>query len=636
MKVDGENRWDMSLLNLSIRFHPDHDYPHLRPFHEKYGIISGIGIDQHFGPDYKIGFELGWGGILEKIRTYWKLHGSAQDEFYSAHEKTVLAIQRWIARTSSEIRRRLEAETDAELAANLAGMLESNDQIVAEPPRTLRDACQWMAWWNIITRSYNREGAGPQLDELLRPYYERDASAGLIDDETAIFYFACLFLNDTHYYEICVPDLEGNDTTSRVSYLLLEAAHRMKAGVNLTIRVHDKLDPEILRLSVRNLLEDKKGCPRYTGEPGLMEGYMRNGYSRQLARDRLMVGCNWMTIPGKEYTMNDVVKLNLAKVFEVAYQEMMGDASAAPSVERLWSLFSAHLRKAIGIIKEGHDWHLAYMKDSAPELVLNLLCHGPIERAHDASDGGVDLYNMCIDGMALANVADSFSALEQRIEIEGLIDWDTLTAILESDWEGIEGERVRAMMLSSEKYGQGVSRGDAWALRITDLFTRLCADTPTPKGRRVVPGWFAWANALRDGKYLKASPDGRRKGDPIAHGANPSNGFRSDGAATAIVASVAAVQPRYGNTAPVQLDFDPGTLSAAEQENVLLSLIVSHARLGGTLLNLNILDVEKLKEAKDDPDKYPNLIVRLTGFPVFFASLSPEYRQLVIDRVVGD
>ena len=48
--------------------------------------------------------------------------------------------------------------------------------------------------------------------------------------------------------------------------------------------------------------------------------------------------------------------------------------------------------------------------ENEPELVLNLLTHGPIERGLNVTNGGVDHYNMCVDGAGLANVADSFAA----------------------------------------------------------------------------------------------------------------------------------------------------------------------------------------------------------------------------------
>ena len=56
---------------------------------------------------------------------------------------------------------------------------------------------------------------------------------------------------------------------------------------------------------------------------------------------------------------------------------------------------------------------------------------------------------------------------------------------------------------------------------------------------------------------------------------------------------------------------------------------------GNTLLNINIIDAKKILEAHKDPFKYPDLVVRVTGFTAFFAMLSPEFRQLVVDRVTS-
>ena len=153
-----------------------------------------------------------------------------------------------------------------------------------------------------------------------------------------------------------------------------------------------------------------------------------------------------------------------------------------------------------------------------------------------------------------------------------------------------------------------------------------------PKGRRLIPGWFSWARTIEYGRAVGATPNGRRAGEPISHGANPNPGFRRDGAVTAQSNGIAAVQPGYGNTAPLQLEFDP-LLSAEEGGvDVVLALIKGHFARGGTLININILDGAKLLEANRDPDRYPDLVVRVTGFTAYFASLSPEFRQLVVDR----
>lgn len=625
----------MVLLNRlrKCNWPPEFDYAELKPDQQRYGIISGIGNDAHFAPDYRIGLELGWGGLLAKVRRFRAEHGPDKAEFYEAEERVIQAVQGWIRRTVAAIEAARGRQSDPALEDNLREMAEANRWLIEGAPRTLREACQWIAWFNMASRTYNRDGAGGQLDVLLRPYYERDRRAGRIDDEDAIFLLACLLLNDPHYYQLGGPAADGQDQTSHLSFLILEAAHRLKSTCNLTIRVHDGLDPRLLRKGVEYLIQDRTAWPRFSGDKALVEGFMRNGYSAELARQRIAVGCNWMALPGLEYTMNDTVKINVAKVFMVAFDEMLAD-DPNPCVDSLWQRFEQHLRSAVLCTARGIDVQLDHQHLNEPELLLNLLTHGPIERGLNVTNGGVDLYNMCIDGAGLANVADSFAAIQCRVEEQQRITWNDLAGQLRDDYPGVEGERIRLMMRTAPHYGEGDSLGDRWALRVSQLLTRLVTEKPTPGGRRMIPGWFSWADTLRLGKQLGAMPDGRRAGEPIAHGANPRPGFRGDGAATALVKAIAAIQPGYGNTAPVQLELDPCIAQSDNAVEIITSLIVGHFALGGTLFNINIVDAQQVLAAHRDPSLYPDLVVRVTGFTAYFASLSPEFRQLVVDRLV--
>ncbi len=613
---------------------PEFDYSHLHAEQEKYGLVHGIGGPQHFAPDPLIGFSLGWGGLLREIRQQRAAHGPEQEEFYRAEEEVVVGIQSWMRHTLETIAIRRQQETHPDLQENLREMAEANTWLVDNPPLTLREACQWWAWYNMAARIFNGHGAGGHIDQVLLSYYERDIADGIINNECAIYYLACLLLSDAQYYQLGGPAPDGRDSTNRLSYLILEAAHRLGIPCNLTVRVHEGMDEQFFRTAVEHLCKDRLGWPRFCGDRALVEGFMRNGYSVELARQRIAVGCHWMAIPGREYTLNDVVKINIAKVFHEAFREMMEDPKTDPGVETLWELFSKHLSRAVRCTAEGLDFHLAHQKDVNPELLINLLCHGPLERGCDASAGGVEYYNMCVDGAGLATVADSFAALEERIERERALTWQEVDKHMRNDFAGSEGERVRLMLRNSERFGQGNSLGDAWAQRITVRFTELVKAGPTPGGRNMIPGWFTWSNTVSMGRNLPATPNGRRAGAPISHGANPDPGFRRDGAPTAMAQAIALVQPGYGNTAPMQLELDPGLLQGEEGVNVLSSLLRTHFDLGGTLANVNIIDKQKLLDAYDHPEKYPDMVVRVTGFTAYFASLSPTFRKLVIDRIL--
>jgi pyruvate-formate lyase len=608
---------------------------HLTEEQHKYQLGTGIGASQHFCQDLAIGLNLGWGRILAKIRHYRQKNPQAAD-FYAGLEDIALGMQAWIRHNADRARQMAAEETNLQLRENLVTMAEMNERLVTEPARTFREACQWMLWFDMAARMYNGSGSLGKLDLLLQPYYERDAAAGILTDEEAIFHIACLLLRDTAYLQLGGPDETGRDATSRVSYLVLEAAHRLRIPANVGVCVGHKVDPGLLRRGVEILFEDKTGIPKFLGIENTIDGLVKNGYPYEVARQRAYSGCHWSAIPGREYTLNDCVKINFGAVFEVAWKEFTSGAVASPSVSALWDLFEKHLRRAVRVIAEGLDFHMEHMQEVFPELVIDLLCYGPIEKGRDASHGGVEFYNLCVDGAALATVADSFAALEQRVEREGLVSWEEIERYIATNWTGPEGERARLMMKGIPRYGSGGSRADEYAVRVSQLFTRLVKESPTPSGYNMIPGLFSWANTIPMGKDLGATPNGRRASDPISHGSNPDPGFRKDGAPSAMAAAIASVQCGYGNTAPMRMELDPG-ISRDERgvENVM-NLIKTHFDLGGTQINLNVMDAAQVLEAHKDPSKYPDLVVRVTGFSAYFASLSPEFRQLVVDRIIAE
>ncbi len=623
-----------AVSNNNMEMAPVFNYDFLKPTQEKYGIISGIGKMHHFAPDYQIGLDLGWGGIRKKVARYRAIHPESA-WLYDAEDTVLDGIRNWMERTVLEIRRMEATELDPQLRANLHRMAEMNAHIVDAPPETFLEACQWMAWFNMLNRTYNRAGAGTQLDVILQPYYERDKAAGLLTDEEAKFIIACLLLNDTTYYQIGGPSADGRDLTSPLSFLILEAAHMLKTSVNLTIRVHDTLDPKLLRRGIEILVEDKKGYPRFSGDQSLVQGFMKHGYPQSLACQRIAVGCHWMSLPGMEYTLNDLIKINFAKVMEVSLNEYRDQPALERTVEELYQRFLQHLSIARDCVAEGIDFHLKYQYLNAPELMLNLLSHGPLEKGLDASNGGMDYYNICVDGAALATVADSFAALEQRIEKEKRLSWGDCFEALQSNFAGDKGRYIQGMLSASDRFGRGGSLGDQWAQRISKDFAGIIVSKRTPGGILMIPGLFSWANTINLGKEVGATANGRYAGEPISHGANPHAGFRKDGALTALSTAVASVQCGYGNTAPMQLEFNPAVLGDGQAVDAIEAIIKTHLALGGTLINVNVVDKEMLLDAYDHPEKYPDLIVRVTGFTAYFSVLSPEFRKLVIDRVIS-
>lgn len=620
----------------SIHWNPDLPYDHLKPEQERYHLVHGIGGLQHFCQDLAIGLELGWAGILAKIET-WRAVNRTPDAqaFYEGLEHVVLGLQDWIGRHADAAAELSRTEGRPGLAENLREIARINRKLTSDPPATFREACQWILWHLLAARMYNGSGSVGRLDNLLLPFYERDRAAGILDDEEAVFHLACLLVRDTGYIQLGGYDREGRDDTSAVSWLILEAIDRLRIPANIGVAVGRGIDAGLLERGVAMQFANRNGIPKFLGVDNTAAGFAKNGYPLQLGWQRVYSGCHWNAIPGREYALNDITKVHLGVVFDVALRDMMAAEPERASVDLLWAYFERHLGRAVDAIAAGLDFHMRHMGKVFPELVIDLLCHGTIERGKSAVDGGVEYVNLCVDATALATVADSFAALELRVERERRLGWREMLGLLDADWAGPDGERTRQLMLSSPRFGAGGTSGDAWAARVSDLFTRLVSRR-TPDGWLMIPGIFSWALVIAMGRELGATPNGRRAGDPISHGANPHPGFRRDGAATALAQAVAAVQPSRGNTAPLQMDIDPMVMGGADGAEIVASLIRTHFDLGGTQINLNVVDARKVLEAYEDPAKHPELVVRVTGFSAYFASLSPEMRKFVVDRMIRE
>ena len=278
------------LRPVTCKWNPAYPFDDLKVLFDKYNIISGIDNCHHFTPDLQIGFDLGWGGILEKLKEGKAKHDESHSEFYDSEIAVVEAIIRFLKRCSKEIYELADKENNPDLKKNLLEMAKVNENTADKPPKTFREAVQWMCWFSMLSRTYNRGSAGGQLDEMLRPYYERDIANGTLTDDEAVFYLACLFLQDSRYFQLAGPDENGKDMTSRISYLCLEAADKINIACNLTIRVHDNIDKEFFRKSVEYLFKNKQGWPRYSSDSALAEGFMKCGYPLELARKRVAAG----------------------------------------------------------------------------------------------------------------------------------------------------------------------------------------------------------------------------------------------------------------------------------------------------------------------------------------------------------
>ena len=169
-------------------WNPEFSYSHLEPEHRRYQLAAGIGGAQHFCHDLQIGFDLGWGGILERIRHYRAGQPRCRGLLRRAGGCGRWALQNWIARHAEAAAAVAQTEPDPALRRNLEEMAEINRaarlRAAADLPRGLPVGAAGFRWPRGCTTAAARWAASTCC---CCPFYERDIAAGILDDEEAIF-----------------------------------------------------------------------------------------------------------------------------------------------------------------------------------------------------------------------------------------------------------------------------------------------------------------------------------------------------------------------------------------------------------------------------------------------------------------
>ncbi|MBE6729772.1 MAG: formate C-acetyltransferase [Ruminococcaceae bacterium] len=223
-----------------------------------------------------------------------------------------------------------------------------------------------------------------------------------------------------------------------------------------------------------------------------------------------------------------------------------------------------------------------------------------------------------VAGLSVA--ADSFSAIK----------YATVKPIRDENGIIVDFETIGDF----PKFGNDDDRVDSIAHDLLHDVSKELKKTPTYKSAVHTLSALTITSNVMYGKKTGSTPDGRKKGEPFAPGANPMHNRETNGAIASLnsVSKLSYLDARDGISNTFSIVPDALGKSRKERVNNLVSILNGYFSNCAHHLNVNVMNRELLMKAYENPEEFPNLTIRVSGYAVNFCKLSREQQREVISR----
>lgn len=484
-----------------------------------------------------------------------------------------------------------------------------------------------------------------RFDQYMYPFYKKvseneEERKRVKEYIKSFFVYLNLYGDAACALNIGGMDKNGNDEMNGLSALLIETEKELQlASPLLAARINPKTDDEM----IDSLIDYKLfgiGQPTFYGELPCRRAVMERGIPEAEAVKFTVNSCMGLFMTGEEIAsmwgcvVNSHTPLEMAvnfgkPIFNELPFDIDLDIAKEPECED--ELIKFYAKAFSEIMKKITDLNIKNEKNLAansPNPLLSALTEGCVKAGKDRAVGA--RYNtQTVETYALINTGNAICAITELVFRQKKYTLKEMIEGIKNNYAGFEA--MQRDIKSCDKYGTGVIKCDRICKRLCEEIAKACKRL-NYDNISFLPSLHTLDNNVYYGEILPATFDGRNAGEPVNKNAGPSNENRSADPTGVILSAASLNQYMYSGGQPIDLYFDRALLESKTQRDKIKVLIKTYFELGGLQLQVNCIDVELLKAAYKEPDKYPYLIVRIGGYSRKFTELSKKSQKEFIER----
>jgi pyruvate-formate lyase len=507
-----------------------------------------------------------------------------------------------------------------------------------------------------------------RLDQVLYPFFKKDWESDKITLDEAITVGCCLWLKIADNTNLAPEaaeklwggagstpavtfggvDSQGNDAVNDLTYIFLKVTELMRLrDPSVNARFNYLKNSNEYRQRVADVIVSTKAIPAFHNDITDIETLMNQGLTEEHARDFAIVGCVELASTGRDYVASGSIMFNLYSVLELTLfngrkytmnNEKVGPETGDPieftSYEQFYRAFKKQLSWLLGQSIDINEKMGTVHQEMVSTPMLSAFFEGPMQQGKDLIDGGA-LYNSSgASFLAFPDVCDSLNAIEQAVYTDKKFSMGEIIEAIKQNFDAQGNETIHSYL--SNKTTRFGTESEI-ALRnskqlVNDIYEILQSHT-NYRGGTYRPAYWTMTTHAGQGKLAGAMPSGRKAREVFSSGITPAS--QAAKSLTEAFNAVAALDYKCipGGWA-LNIKYTP--ISPQENKNDYLKkfgdLVEGFFKKGGMQVQFNVQDYKTLIDAKANPEKYPELIVRVSGYSAYYKDLSDAMKDELITR----